>query len=90
MSIATGEVISASRKRKRERGVWQRRYWEHCIRDERDYLNHLDYIHYNPVKHGYVQSAKDWPYSSFHRWVERGMYPENWSNSSEVIDYLWD
>lgn len=90
MSIATGEHISTSRKLKNERGIWQRRYWEHCIRDEEDYQNHLDYIHFNPVKHGYVQAVKDWPYSSFHQWVKRGMYPDNWSTSSQIIDYPWE
>jgi putative transposase len=90
MNIAKEERISASRKRKYERGIWQRRYWEHCIRDERDYQNHLDYIHYNPVKHGYVQLVKDWPYSSFHRYVKHGMYPENWSASPEIIEYPWE
>src|SRR5690606_692570 len=58
------ECISASRVKKGERGIWQRRFWEHVIRDERDYLNHIDYIHINPVKHGYVQNPSDWPYSS--------------------------
>jgi len=62
----------------------------HCIRDEQDYQNHLDYIHYNPVKHGYVQLVKDWPYSSFHRYAKSGMYPENWSASPEIIEYPWE
>lgn len=90
MSITQDEATSPSRQRKGERGIWQRRYWEHCIRDEADYQNHLDYIHYNPVKHGFVQSVQDWPYSSFHRWVKRGMYPENWAASPEVIEYEWE
>jgi putative transposase len=69
---------NASRLRKGERGVWQRRYWEHRIRDDADYARHLNYIHYNPVKHGHVAMARDWPYSSFRRWVARGMYAEDW------------
>ena len=73
------ERISASRMRKGERGIWQRRYWEHVIRDERDLHRHLDYIHYNPVKHGHVERVVDWPYSSFHRYVARGFYPANWA-----------
>ena len=77
--LAPGEYISQSRQRKGERGIWQRRYWEQVIRDERDFQRHLDYIHYNPVKHGYVPAAKDWPYSSFHRWVKRGVYPVDWA-----------
>jgi putative transposase len=90
MSLTTDEAISESRKRKSERGIWQRRYWEHCIRNERDYHNHLDYIHYNPVKHGYVQAAKDWPYSSFRQWVQRGIYPENWAAAPDIQDYSWE
>jgi len=89
-SIPNTEPISSSRLRKQERGIWQRRYWEHCIRDERDYYSHLDYIHYNPVKHGWVQAVKDWPYSSFHPWVKRGAYPENWAASPEIDDCDWE
>ncbi|MGN2248261.1 transposase [Frateuria sp. GZRR35] len=59
-------------RRRRERGVWQRRYWEHTIRDERDHQNHIDYIHYNPVKHGHVSQVRDWPWSTFHRFVAQG------------------
>jgi len=77
--VLTGERISNSRKRKQERGIWQRRFWEHLIRDDKDYQQHFDYIHYNPVKHGYVRQAKDWPYSSFHLWVKRKVYLEHWA-----------
>ncbi|MGH8541832.1 MAG: REP-associated tyrosine transposase [Stenotrophobium sp.] len=83
--IAGGERISASRQRKGERGIWQRRYWEHVIRDERDYAAHLDYIHFNPVKHGYVQQPQDWPHSSFRRHVACGIYPANWAAAGEVL-----
>jgi putative transposase len=62
----------------RRRSVWQRRFWEHTIRDEDDLERHFDYIHYNPVKHGYVQNPRDWPWSSFHRWVQRGQYGIDW------------
>ncbi|MBM4208463.1 MAG: transposase [Gammaproteobacteria bacterium] len=72
------ERLSAVRKRRNERGVWHRRYWEHTIRDERDLNNHIDYIHWNPVKHGLVREVKDWPHSTFHRYVKEGIYPENW------------
>ena len=61
-----------------EKEIWQRRFWEHQIQDETDWRNHMDYIHFNPVKHGLVQRAADWPFSSFHRAVERGWYPEDW------------
>jgi putative transposase len=73
-SLASGELVSPSRLRKRERGIWQRRYWEHAIRDEDDFTRHLDYIHFNPVKHGHVSRVKDWPHSSFHRMVRLGAY----------------
>ena len=58
--------------------IWQNRFWEHLIRDDRDLHTHLDYIHYNPVKHGLVASPGDWPSSTFHRYVEKGLYPANW------------
>ena len=67
---------SASRVRKRERGVWQRRFWEHQIRDETDLQNHVDYIHYNPVKHGLVGDVEDWPWSTYHRFIRSGFYGE--------------
>lgn len=70
--------ISTSRQRDRRSGVWQRRFWEHVIRDERDLVRHLDYIHYNPVKHGLVGRAVDWPWSSFHRFVREGRYSADW------------
>ncbi|WP_430009518.1 REP-associated tyrosine transposase [Methylophaga lonarensis] len=72
------EHIRHSQQRKRERGIWQRRYWEHLIRDDLDYSRHIDYIHYNPVKHGYVDKAVDWPYSSIHRFVGNGMITNDW------------
>ncbi len=83
-AIAKTERISSSRQRRGERGIWQRRYWEHVIRDQRDYEQHLDYIHYNPVKHGHAASPKDWPYSSFLKWVESGAYSLDWAASDEV------
>ena len=73
------EKRSSVRQRKGERGIWQRRYWEHTIRDERDYAAHMDYLHYNPVKHGYVENVMDWPYSTFRHHVQQGLYPENWA-----------
>ena len=76
------EAISAARRRKNERGIWQRRYWEHQIRNDRDLNAHIDYIHFNPVKHGYVGRVADWPYSSFHRYVAQGVLPADWAGSS--------
>jgi len=68
-----------SRQRRDEGAIWQRRFWEHTIRDDTDLRNHLDYIHYNPVKHGYVKQPADWPYSTFHRYVSDGVYPADWA-----------
>lgn len=87
--IAKGEAISASRSRKKERGLWQRRYWEHQIRDDADFQRHLDYIHYNPVKHGYVSKAIDWPYSSIHRWVKLGVYSKDWAVTTDTVEQNW-
>jgi putative transposase len=72
------ERISDSRLRKGERGIWQRRYWEHTLCDERDFSRHVDYIHFNPVKHDLVTRVEDWPYSSFHRMVRLGVYAKDW------------
>jgi putative transposase len=79
------ETISPSRSRKGERGIWQRRYWEHVIRDDLDMQRHLDYIHYNPVKHGYANSAIDWPFSSFHRYLADGYYFNDWFASDDAL-----
>jgi putative transposase len=78
-AIPRTERLSAvrMRKRERERGIWQRRFWEHTIRDEHDYAAHMDYVHINPFKHGLVHQVRDWPYSSFHRLVEAGIYPSD-------------
>lgn len=76
------EDISASRKAKRERNIWQRRFWEHWIRDERDFEFHINYIHNNPVKHGYVRRPSDWKYSSIHKFIEKGYVSEDWGRRS--------
>lgn len=73
------EHRSVARVSKRERGIWQRRFWEHMIVDEHDFQAHLDYIHYNPVKHGHVSCAVEWPYSSLHRYIASGEFPEDWA-----------
>nr|WP_064495219.1 transposase [Pseudomonas chengduensis] len=80
------EMLSINQQNRRERGIWQRRYWEHLIRDERDYQHHFDYIHYNPLKHGHVARLADWPYSSFHRAVAEGIYPADWCGVPEQIE----
>lgn len=70
--------MTVRRKSKRQGSLWQQRYWEHQIRDERDFARHVDYVHWNPVKHGHVECVADWPYSSFHRYVKEGIYPPDW------------
>ena len=82
--VPRGEILSARRLQKGERGIWQRRFWEHVIRDEDDYERHVNYIHYNPVKHGHVTRVAAWPYSSFHRYVERGVYTPEWAADDNV------
>ena len=77
---------AASRKRgpKGERSLWQRRFWEHQIRDDDDFARHVDYIHFNPVKHGWVLRAREWPYSSLHRYVRQGLLPADWGISTAI------
>ena len=72
---------SASKIAKREKGIWQRRFWEHQIRDEIDLQRHVDYIHFNPVKHGHAKRVVDWPHSSFHTYVERKILPWDWTGT---------
>jgi REP-associated tyrosine transposase len=76
---------SPSKIVKREKGIWQRRYWEHAIRDEADLERHVDYIHFNPVKHGHVARVADWPHSSFHRYVGRGELTVDWGGDMREI-----
>ena len=74
-----------ARRAKREQALWQHRYWERVLRDARDFTRHVEYIHFNPVKHGLVTSAIEWPYSSFRRYVEAGVYPRDWGRG--VMDF---
>jgi putative transposase len=80
--LFTRDVVSAGvpvvRRAKGELALWQRRFWEHTIRDDHDFERHVDYIHYNPVKHGLVRHVREWPYSSFHRYVRLGLLPPDW------------
>jgi putative transposase len=82
---ATIDIPNQSRIHHREGTVWQRRFWEHQIRDNIDYNNHMDYIHFNPVKHKLVEAPRDWPYSSFQRLVAQGLYEEDWGCGSDII-----
>ncbi len=76
--------ISLSKIQKGEVGVWQRRFWEHTLRDEIDFNRHLDYLHFNPVKHGLVEEVSAWPWSSFHRYVRTGYYPVDWGGNDHL------
>ncbi|HET8880702.1 MAG TPA: transposase [Solimonas sp.] len=88
--FAASAARSASKIGKREKGIWQRRFWEHQIRDEQDMQRHVDYVHYNPVRHGIVSRTADWPYSSFHRFVRSGDLPLDWAGHSEAERSLLD
>jgi REP-associated tyrosine transposase len=76
--LPKNERVNPSRVKKRERGIWQRRYWEHYIRDDIDFERHINYIHFNPVKHGYVSRPIDWRYSSIHRFINAGIIDCHW------------
>ena len=84
--LPIGEPVSGSRAAKGERGIWQRRYWEHTIQNEDDFSRHIDYVHINPLKHRLVNRVRDWPHSSFHRMVELGIYPEDWAGDGTTLD----
>ncbi len=85
-NISPGERRNAGRLAKGERGIRRRRYWEHSIQDDRDYARHVDYAHYNPVKHGYVQRPADWAHSNIHRYIESGVLPLDWAYDSRDAD----
>jgi putative transposase len=82
--------ITASKSKHRESTIWQRRFWEHQIRDEADFTRHADYLHFNPVKHGLVKNVGDWPYSTFHRYVRKGIYTIDWAGATEQVELEWD
>ncbi|WP_303902834.1 REP-associated tyrosine transposase [Thiohalomonas denitrificans] len=83
-SIPKRETVSVSRAGKEERGIWQRRYWEHTIRDEEDFRRCVDYVHINPLKHDWVKRVADWPFSTFHQHVRQGSYPPDWGTDTDV------
>ena len=80
------EWMNPTKTRRRESTIWQRRYWEHQIRDDDDFRIHMDYLHYNPVKHGLVERVVDWPYSTFHRYVQQGRYPVEWGGQMAPVE----
>jgi len=77
---------TSSRRKRRESTIWQRRFWDHCIRDQQDFNHHADYIHYNPVKHGLCSRPDDWPYSTVHRYMQEGLYADGWNNEPTDIE----
>ncbi|MET0983137.1 MAG: transposase [Telluria sp.] len=79
-------LLTRSGKQRNESTIWQRRFWEHQIRDAFDMEKHVDYIHFNPVKHGHVQQVCDWPYSTFHRYVREGIYVSDWAGTAEMAE----
>ncbi|WP_026602894.1 REP-associated tyrosine transposase [Methylomonas sp. 11b] len=85
-ALPATENRSASRIARGERGIWQRRFWEHMITDEADYAAHIDYCHINPLKHGLVKHVNDWPYSTFHHYVALGLYPPDWASAPALLD----
>ena len=80
------EWMTSSKRRRKESTIWQRRYWEHLITDEADYRRHVDYLHFNPVKHDLVASVAEWPYSTFHRFVRQGIYSSDWGGVNTAED----
>ncbi len=80
-------VRNRSRRRRRERAVWQRRFWEHTVEDEQDLSGCVDYVHWNPVKHGLVSRVRDWPWSTFHRFVDAGHYGIDWGQTDPCPGY---
>jgi len=84
------ELRSKVRIKRGERGIWQRRYWEHLIRDEADFRAHRDYVHINPVKHGLVNGVVDWPHSTFHHLVKQGVYPSDWAGDAAADSLAYE
>jgi putative transposase len=85
-SVPKNERLSKVREKRNERGVWQRRFWEHLIRDDFDFEKHVNYVHFNPVKHAWVACVKDWPYSTFHRYVAQGVLPIDWAGGNGGLE----
>ena len=82
--LALNQEISKSRQKRGESNLWQRRFWEHLIRDENDFARHCDYIHYNPVKHGLCNTPQDWQFSSIHRLINQGIYSPDWGSDGNI------
>ena len=81
--------LTKSKLKKKEKGIWQRRFYEHTIRDEKDLYAHLDYVHYNPLKHGYIKNVKDWEFSSFHKFVKQNLYEKEWGSQYNINEFKY-
>jgi len=90
--LGINQAVSRSRQKRGESNLWQRRFWEHLIRDEQDFIRHCDYIHYNPVRHRLCTHPQDWQFSSIHRFISQGIYPPNWGRDEipEMPQVIWD
>lgn len=84
MQVCPTDHLKIGYKNKREKGIFQRRYWEHTIKNEEELNNQINYIHYNPVKHGLVNKVKDWQHSSFHKFVKLGLYENDWGSAKDI------
>ncbi|MES2352898.1 MAG: transposase [Pseudomonadota bacterium] len=84
------ELMNESKRKHRESTLWQRRFWEHQLRDDDDFIRHVDYIHFNPVKHGYAKRVADWRYSTFHRYVRDGIYASDWGGGANMAKVGYD
>ncbi len=80
-------ALPLSKQKRKQSGIWQNRYYEHTIRDEKDFKIRFDYIHFNPVKHGLVSRVKDWQFSSFFKYVKKGWYHMDWGDFEGEIDF---
>lgn len=83
--FSASSALSASKQRRHEKGIWQRRFYEHTVHNDADLQRCVDYVHFNPVKHGFAASVKDWPFSSFHRFVRDGLLPPDWGGTHETL-----
>ncbi len=86
-SLPLPPARSQSQQQRKDKGIWQRRFWEHCIRDDLDFHRHIDYVHINPVKHGLVARANQWPYSSIHRYIREGHLPDHWAADMPLMEH---
>lgn len=90
VDVRTRHPVSESRRKHRDSVIWQRRFYEHQIRDERDFERHVDYVHFNPVRHGHAESAAAWPFSTFHRYVRDGVYAGDWAGGRDISVLEWE